>query len=122
MPISQKDILSTFLTNPSAFEFAPEELRGDKDFVLAAVAQNGLAFKFASQKLKGDKDFVLAAIEKSSSAFIYASQELKKDKDFVLKMANQIVQKARRDLGKLIPDKSPHNPKVDGVLFRDYRR
>ena len=39
-----------------------EELKKNNDIVLAAVKQNGLALAFASQDLKSNKDFMLAAL------------------------------------------------------------
>ena len=36
-------------------------MKGDKQVVLAAVAQNGMALHYASEEMKGDKQVVLAA-------------------------------------------------------------
>ncbi len=45
----------------SALQFAAEELRADKEVVLAAVAMDGWALKYAAKNLQADKDVVLAA-------------------------------------------------------------
>ena len=37
-----------------ALEYAPAELKGDREIVLAAVAQHGLALEYAAAELKGD--------------------------------------------------------------------
>ena len=49
--------------NGDALKYASDELKGDRDVVLAAVTQNGHALKYASDELKGDKDVVLAALQ-----------------------------------------------------------
>lgn len=48
-----------------------EELRSDKEIVLAAIEQNPYAIQFASQKLRDDEEVVEAALKKRSS--IYSS-------------------------------------------------
>jgi hypothetical protein len=45
-----------------ALEFADEELRMNREVVLAAVTQNGLALRFAAMELRSDRDIVLAAV------------------------------------------------------------
>jgi len=35
-------------------------LKGDKEVVMAAVAQNGRALQWASEELRGDKEVVMA--------------------------------------------------------------
>ena len=62
--------------NGGALRYAPEELRGDTLFVLAAVAHNGRALQFANEGLRGDRDVVLAAVAQNGSALRYASEEL----------------------------------------------
>jgi hypothetical protein len=42
-------------------QHASEELRGDREVVLAAVQQNGGALRYASEELRGDREFMLAA-------------------------------------------------------------
>jgi hypothetical protein len=64
-----------------AFQYASEELKGDREVVLAAVAQNYFALQYASEELKGDKEVVLAAVAQGGRALQYASKELKGDKE-----------------------------------------
>ena len=40
--------------NGRALEFASEDLRADRDVVLAAVRQNAYALKYASERLRDD--------------------------------------------------------------------
>ncbi len=56
-----------------------EELKADRDIVLAAVNNNGYSLRYASQSLRADSDIVLAAVKQQSFALEYASEELKSD-------------------------------------------
>jgi predicted methyltransferase len=77
-------ILAAVNQNGSVLQFASEELRGDKDVVLAAVAQKGLTLRSASEQLRGDKDVVLVAVVQNGSALMFASAKLKGDKEVML--------------------------------------
>ena len=69
----------------NALGYAAEELRGDRDVVLAAVRHDGYALQFASDELKDDKEIVLTAIETYEGDVLeYASERLKDDKETVL--------------------------------------
>ena len=48
-------------------------------------------FRHASQELKADKDVVLAAVENDASALFHASDELKADKDTKLRIKYFLV-------------------------------
>jgi hypothetical protein len=65
-------------------DYVSDELKADKDVVLAAVKKDGISLKYASANLKADKEVVLAAVEKSEYALNYASDELKADKEVIL--------------------------------------
>eukprot|EP01043_Picozoa_sp_COSAG02_P030019 COSAG02_NODE_1896_length_10463_cov_8.034253_8_plen_74_part_01 len=41
---------------------APAELKGDREIVLAAVAQYGILLEYAAAELKGDREIVLVAV------------------------------------------------------------
>jgi hypothetical protein len=43
-------------------QYASDDLKADKEVVLAAVTQNGNALQYASEDLKADKEVVLAAV------------------------------------------------------------
>ena len=51
-----------------ALRFASEELRGDREFMLAAVKQSGYALQHASDELRGDAEVVLAAVRRHGYA------------------------------------------------------
>eukprot|EP01046_Picozoa_sp_COSAG06_P045733 COSAG06_NODE_6367_length_2964_cov_7.097382_2_plen_338_part_00 len=62
-----------------ALEHAPEELRDNRGFVLAAVKANGYALQHASEELRNDREIVLAAVKQFGGALRYASPELQHD-------------------------------------------
>ena len=79
-------VLAAVSQNGNAFQFASEELRADKDVVLASIAANPLSgvLEFASNELRADKEVVLAAINQHGNNFRHASPELQADKEVVL--------------------------------------
>ena len=56
--------------------FASDELKADKEVVLAAVGQGGRALRYASE-LKADKEVVLAAVGQNGDAVEHATDELR---------------------------------------------
>ena len=61
-----------------------DELRGDKEVVLAAVKIDARALQFASDNLKNDKKVMLAAVRNNAKALQFAPDDLKNDKEIVL--------------------------------------
>ena len=59
-----------------ALRFASDELKADRQVVLAAVAQHGLALQHASSALRNDREVVLAAVLQHGEALVHASAEL----------------------------------------------
>ena len=49
-------------------QYASEELRGDREVVLAAMTQDGDALEYASEKLWSDRQFMLPVTEQSGDA------------------------------------------------------
>ncbi|CAJ1338972.1 unnamed protein product, partial [Effrenium voratum] len=66
-----------------------EELRGDKELVLAAVSANGWCLEFASPALRADKAVALAAVQSDAGALEFASESLRRDRDVVLSAARR---------------------------------
>lgn len=60
-----------------------ENLRDDKEVVLALIQNDGRNFKDASDRLKKDKEVVLAALERYPLSFEYADKTMKNDKEIV---------------------------------------
>jgi hypothetical protein len=61
-----------------------EELRSDRDVVLAAVQVDGHSLRYASEELKQDRSVVLAAVKESGMALQHAGEEPRKDREVVL--------------------------------------
>ena len=72
-----------------ALKDASEELRGERETMLAVVGQNGLALKYASAALRGDREIVLVAVQNNGKALQYASEELRRDREIVLGAVGQ---------------------------------
>ncbi len=66
-----------------ALNFASDELKADKEFVLAALPY-GLPLEYASDELKADPVIVLAAVREDVSNLECASAGLRADRDFML--------------------------------------
>lgn len=69
--------------------YASEEMRADKDVVLAAVRKNGWSLYYASEELKADKDVVLVATINNSWSLTYASPTLRENKDFIIELVKR---------------------------------
>mmetsp|Transcript_66602 Transcript_66602/g.147527 ORF Transcript_66602/g.147527 Transcript_66602/m.147527 type:complete len:300 (-) Transcript_66602:115-1014(-) len=77
-------VIAAVRASGCALQHAPEELQDDREVVLAAVRTNGSALRHASEALKRDKEIVLAAVQTSALALRCAAEELWKDRDFTL--------------------------------------
>ena len=85
----------------SALKDASEELRNDKDIVLAAVARNGGMLQFASPELQKDKAIVSTAVVQNACALQYACEDMKSNREIVLtavKVDGQVLQYANLEL------------------------
>ena len=70
--------------------YVSSAMKNDKEAVLAAVTQNGEALVFASDELKGDKDFILAAVMAQNGGELqFPSEELQVDKDKALELVTK---------------------------------
>ena len=47
--------------NGLSLRWVSEEMKGDRELCMAAVAQDGLALEFVSEEMKGDRDVCKAA-------------------------------------------------------------
>ena len=62
---------------------ATEELKGDREIVLAAVSKDGDALQYATEELKGDREIVLAAVSQDGRALNCATDGLKADEEMM---------------------------------------
>ena len=73
-----------------AMKHASEELKNDREVILAAVTQYGYALEWASDELKHDEEVVLAAVAQDGGALVCVSEELKNYKELVLAAVTQL--------------------------------
>ena len=45
-----------------ALQHCTEEMKGDRELCMAAVAQNGTVLQWASEEMKGDRELCMAAV------------------------------------------------------------
>lgn len=76
-------VLAILNHSVDSFNYASEELKSNRDFVLEAVNIKGSALKYVSKELKSDKEIVISAIKNNSSAFQFASPLLQGDKEII---------------------------------------
>ena len=69
--------------------FASEELRSDRGLVMTAVSQFGANLEHASEELRSDRDLVMTAVSKHGAALQYASEELRSDRGLVMTAVSQ---------------------------------
>ena len=68
---------------------ASEELKGDREVVIAAVRRNGGALWSASEELKRDSEVVVEAARQNGDALQFASEEQRRDRDVLLEAVRQ---------------------------------
>jgi len=71
-----------------ALEHASDELKDDREVVFAALSNHGWALDYASDELKNDREVVLAAVDNDGRALEDASDELKNDREVVIAAVN----------------------------------
>jgi hypothetical protein len=77
-----------------ALSYLSEDLRAEKEVVMAAVQHSGLALQYASDALKADKDVVLAVVNNNADALQYTtytttSSDLRRDKQIWMSLLAQ---------------------------------
>ena len=97
----QRDILRGLREGDYKPWLLAEHLHGDGAFVLKAMTANGLALSYATQELKADRDFVLAALHsagaEAEAAWDYVAKELKSNAEVVaaaVRWSPEVLQKA----------------------------
>ena len=96
-----------------ALQYASDELKNDKEVVMAAVNHYGYNLKYASDELKGDKEVVIAAVTNHKCNLQFASDEMKADKD-VLDAAGPEVEE---DCGEYVEPSSAFAPSIACTLL-----
>ncbi len=71
------DELDKIRKHGMALQFAPENMKGNKEVVIKAVRQNGLALQYASEILRSDPDVLRAAVSNNSFAYEFVPKRLR---------------------------------------------
>ena len=77
-------VLAAVSNNGSALEYADDALKADRESVLAAILNEGSALYYADDTLKADREVVFAAVSKNGCALACADDTLKVDREVVL--------------------------------------
>jgi hypothetical protein len=87
---NKKEVIQALTLDGMLLSEAPDEIKDDKESVMAALEQSGLVLgveganiEFASDRLKADKEVVMKAVKETPSALHHVDDSLKKDKDVV---------------------------------------
>ena len=75
--------------NCYALKYATEEMKGDREIVMAAVSKHGHTLQYATEELKGDREIVMAAVSKHGFALVYATEEMKGEREIVMAAVSQ---------------------------------
>eukprot|EP00405_Crypthecodinium_cohnii_P054166 CAMPEP_0206625960 /NCGR_PEP_ID=MMETSP0325_2-20121206/65034_1 /ASSEMBLY_ACC=CAM_ASM_000347 /TAXON_ID=2866 /ORGANISM="Crypthecodinium cohnii, Strain Seligo" /LENGTH=382 /DNA_ID=CAMNT_0054150219 /DNA_START=77 /DNA_END=1226 /DNA_ORIENTATION=- len=81
--LSKASALEAVNRNGLFLQHASDDLRADREVVLAAVRNRGDALLFANAELQADKELVLEAVRQHGEALPYASKDLRGDRDIV---------------------------------------
>jgi hypothetical protein len=92
---NKKLVLKKINQDAASLKYASEELRGDREVVMAAISKVGLLLNSASKELRNDKELVLVAVKKDGMALYSASEFLQSDKDLLLEL-EKFGENARR--------------------------
>ena len=76
-------VLAAVKKDGSALEHAAEELKSDENFILEAVKIDGTALKWAADTIRGDKTFLLKAVKATKASWLmnFCTEELQKDEE-----------------------------------------
>ena len=66
----REDVLRSFGENSWAIEHAPDSLKGDKQFMMAAISKDGTTLRFASEELRSDREVSSSLMFWRSSAHL----------------------------------------------------
>mmetsp|Transcript_65350 Transcript_65350/g.136897 ORF Transcript_65350/g.136897 Transcript_65350/m.136897 type:complete len:627 (-) Transcript_65350:222-2102(-) len=82
-------MLAAVSSRPALLQWCSPELQKDPEVVFAALQQHPQDLQYASQSLRAAKDFMLRAVQVKGQSLCYASKELRNDEEVVLAAVNQ---------------------------------
>jgi len=62
-----------------AIRHVPEEVRADREILLAAVTNNGEAIRYVPRRFRTDRDIVMAAVTQNRRAIRHVPHQFRKD-------------------------------------------
>ena len=77
-------VLAAVSRNGFELQYAADALQSDKTIALVSVRENGLALRYVGPELRADREVVLAAVQHSGSALRYAGEGPRADHDVVM--------------------------------------
>ncbi len=106
---SDKDVVMAAVKQVGwTLHYATNELKNDRDVVMSAVIQDGHALRYSSQKLKNDEKVVMTAVKNNPDSFYWASDLLRNNSDFILRCIGEVGAKllgAKWDEESAVPRK-----------------
>ena len=72
-----------------ALQYASEEMKGDRELCMAAVAQDWRALQWARDEVKGDRELCTAAVAQDGRALEHVSEEIKCDRELCMAAVTQ---------------------------------
>ena len=112
----QSIIMAAVRINAAALYYASDDMKSNKEIVMAAVLNYGVSLEFASKCLRNDFDVCISAVRQNRHALLHVSKELKSDQSFVL----QAVRSCFRVL-ELVDDEWHSHPDVVYEALQDTR-
>lgn len=98
-----------------AIRYAAEELRANKEVVLAAVSQDGHALQYASEELRDDQDIVFRAVTQNASSLKWASSKLQSllssDENEAVEEHEQEATASANQPQRVVGSKRPRSPR-----------
>ena len=88
-------VLQAIKQNIKALQYASDDLKNYKKFILNAIRTNGLVLEFVIDKFKNDRDIVSAAVEQNGHALQYASDDLQHDVEINLLAVPKLPKKRK---------------------------
>lgn len=92
------------------FNYIPEWLLNDREFIFKAISINGAIIKFASKDLLNDVDFMKIVIEKNDVCYLYAYDLANLEVDYSIIL--EILDYSSGDLYDSFPDSLKYNQDV----------
>lgn len=112
--VQKKSFQFNTFTAPIVVEFASNELKSDKNFILEAIKSNGNSLLYSSKEFKKDKELILEAVKTSGNVLVELGkidESLFKDKELILEAIksdinskNNKYEKSNKVILNYIPD------------------